>query len=86
LHDGATLVLKKLEKDYDPCNIFDAYRVIEEADRNRWLLTGIFYIEPDAQTLFDNHNLVDTPLNRLTSTALRPGVETLEQVMEEFAR
>lgn len=85
LHDGATLVLKKLEKDYDPCNIFEAYRVIEEAELNRWLLTGIFYIEPDAQTLFDNHNLIDTPLNRLTPEDLRPGAKTLDHVMDEFA-
>jgi len=86
LHDGATLVLKKLEKDYDPCNIFEAYRVIEEAELNRWLLTGIFYIEPDAKTLFDNHNLIDKPLNRLTHEVLRPGAETLDLVMDEFAR
>ncbi|MHB0922974.1 MAG: 2-oxoacid:ferredoxin oxidoreductase subunit beta [Bellilinea sp.] len=86
LHDGATLVLKKLEKDYDPCNIYDAYRVIEEAERNRWLLTGIFYIEPDALTLYDNHNLVEKPLNRLTPDELRPGAETLDHLMDEFAR
>lgn len=85
LHDGATVILKKLEKDYDPCNVYDAYRVIEEAERNHWLLTGIFYIEPETQTLFDNHNLVDTPLNRLTPEVLRPAPETLDRLMESFA-
>lgn len=85
LHDGATVVLKKLDKDYDPCNVYDAYRVIEEAERNHWLLTGIFYIEPDSQTIFDGYNLVDKPLNRLTPEELRPAPDTLDQLMDKFA-
>lgn len=85
LHDGAMVVLKKLDKDYDPCNIYEAYRVMEEAQRNRWLVTGIFYIETDSPTLFDNHNLVDKPLNRLKEDELRPKPETLEKLMKHFA-
>lgn len=85
LHDGATVVLKKLDKDYDPCNIYDAFRVIEEAEQNRWLLTGIFYIETGSKTLFDYHNLVDTPLNRLKPEALRPKPETLTSLLDQFA-
>jgi len=86
LHDGATVVLKKLEKEYDPCNVYEAYRVIEEAERNRWLLTGIFYIEPGTRTLFDNHNLVEKPLNRLTEKDLRPSSDSLEMLSDHFAQ
>jgi len=85
LHDGATVVLKKLDKFYDPCNIYEAYRVMEEAERNRWLITGIFYIETDSPTLFDNHNLVEKPLNRLSQVELRPAPQTLEKIMDQFA-
>ena len=85
LHDGATVVLKKLEKEYDPCNIYEAYRAIEEAEQNRWLLTGIFYIEPEVPTLFDGYNLVDKPLNRLTQKELRPSKESLDKLSAHFA-
>ncbi|HEY4693176.1 MAG TPA: 2-oxoacid:ferredoxin oxidoreductase subunit beta [Bellilinea sp.] len=85
LHDGATVVLKKLEKSYDPCNIYEAYRAIEEAEQNHWLLTGIFYIEPGAPTLFDSYDLVEKPLNRLTPNELRPSKGSLEKLSAHFA-
>ncbi|HWR65734.1 MAG TPA: thiamine pyrophosphate-dependent enzyme [Bellilinea sp.] len=84
LHDGATVVLKKLEKEYDPCNIYEAFRAIEEAEQNHWLLTGIFYIEPGVPTLFDSYNLVEKPLNRLTEAELRPSKESLDKLTKHF--
>ena len=33
LHDGSMVVLKKLEKDYDPTDRSQAYHVLEEAER-----------------------------------------------------
>lgn len=84
MHDGGKIILKKLEKDYDPTNVYDAYRVIEEAERNRWLITGILYIEPESPTIFDYYNLPGTPLNRTPSELLRPSEMSLSEVIKNF--
>ncbi len=82
MHDGATVVMKKLETDYDPTNRYEALRVLEEADRCNCLVTGLLFIEPEAQTLFDRYNLPDEPLNRLTADRIRPSKESLEEINE----
>ena len=43
MHDGSIVILKKLEKDYDPTDRFEAMRVLEEAQQNNWLATGLIY-------------------------------------------
>jgi 2-oxoglutarate ferredoxin oxidoreductase subunit beta len=80
LHDGSTIVLKKLEKDYDPTDRWQALHILEESQQNNWLVTGLIYIECDSPTLTDRHNLPYTPLNRLTDKDLRPAPETLDQI------
>lgn len=84
LHDGATIVLKKLDRDYDPTNIFEALRVLYEAEQNNWLLTGILYVNPSAPTIFDMYNLPDTPLNRLPAEKLRPSRESLDKITQQM--
>jgi 2-oxoglutarate ferredoxin oxidoreductase subunit beta len=80
LHDGSTIILKALEKDYDPTNRFEALRVLEEAAANNWLVTGLLYISPENPSLIDLQNLVETPLNRLTEKDLRPAPETIKTI------
>lgn len=80
MHDGSVVLLKKLEHDYDPTDRWQAMRVLEEAQRNNWLLTGLIYIETGRPTLTDRYNLVDKPLNRLSEAELRPAPETIQQV------
>lgn len=80
MHDGSTVVLKKLENDYDPTDKWQALRMLEDAEQNNWLLTGLIYIEPETPTIFDKYNLPDTPLNRLANDKLRPSRETFDRV------
>ncbi len=80
LHDGSTVVLKNLDKDYNPTDRWEALRMLEEAQRNNWLVTGLIYVEPNKPTFTDTMNLVDTPLNRLGEADLRPGPETMAKV------
>jgi 2-oxoglutarate ferredoxin oxidoreductase subunit beta len=80
MHDGSTVVLKKLEKDYDPTDRLNAYRALEEGRRNEWLVTGLIYVDPAKPSLPEMYNLVETPLNRLTEADLRPASETIDQI------
>jgi len=86
LHDGSIILLKKVGKDYDPTNIFEALRVMEEAELNNWMLTGILFIDTDTPDMYATYNLVDTPLNRLPVEKLRPAPETLELIMDKMTR
>jgi 2-oxoglutarate ferredoxin oxidoreductase subunit beta len=84
LHDGSTIILKKLELDYDPTNRAEAMRLLEEANAKQWLLTGLIYVNPEQVSLIDIYNLPETPLNRLPESRLRPSPETLDQINSTF--
>ncbi|MBI5295725.1 MAG: 2-oxoacid:ferredoxin oxidoreductase subunit beta [Chloroflexi bacterium] len=80
LHDGSTIVLKNLDKDYNPTHRWEALKMLEEAQRENWLITGLIYVEPSKPSLTDTYNLVDTPLNRLTDEDLRPTRESIDKI------
>jgi 2-oxoglutarate ferredoxin oxidoreductase subunit beta len=80
MHDGSTVVLKKLERDYDPTDRSRAIELLEEANRKDWLITGLIYIDTDQPSLFDIYNLTDKPLNRLSEDQMRPPKETITKV------
>jgi len=80
LHDGSTIILKNLDKDYNPTSRFEALRILEEAQRNDWMVTGLMYVETSKPSLTETYNLTDTPLNRLTEADLRPAPTMIKTV------
>ena len=80
MHDGSSVLLKKLEKDYDPTNRAKAFQMLEKAQLNNWLVTGLLFIDESKPTLTEIYNLVDTPLNRLADPDLRPARETMDKI------
>jgi 2-oxoglutarate ferredoxin oxidoreductase subunit beta len=84
LHDGSMVVLKKLERDYDPTDRSQAYQVLEEAERNNWLVTGLIYVDTKKPSMFETYNIPETPLNRLTEKQLRPARETLDELNRQM--
>jgi len=80
MHDGSTVLLKKLEKDYDPTSRANAFQMLESAQLNDWLVTGLLYIDESKPTLTETFNLVETPLNRLADPDLRPSRETIDKI------
>lgn len=80
LHDGSVLILKKLEREYDPTNRHEAMRVLMEAEEQKWLVTGLIYLESESPTLAEVYNLPEEPLNRMSEARLRPERETLDGI------
>jgi 2-oxoglutarate ferredoxin oxidoreductase subunit beta len=81
MHDGAKIVLKKLNRDYDPTDRWNAMRVVEESYEEEVLLTGLVYVDTERPSLVDLYNLPkDQPLNRMTDNQLRPSKKSLDQV------
>jgi 2-oxoglutarate ferredoxin oxidoreductase subunit beta len=80
MHDGSAVLLKKLERDYDPTNRAEAVRILEEANCEQCLLTGLIYITEEPPSLTEIYNLPETALNRLSVDRIRPGRETIQKV------
>jgi len=43
-------------------------------------MTGLIYIDTDQPSMMDIYNLTETPLNRLSESRIRPGLETMKKV------
>jgi 2-oxoglutarate/2-oxoacid ferredoxin oxidoreductase subunit beta len=84
MHDGSHLRLRKLEEEYDPTNRIRAITRLNEAHEKGEVLTGVFYVNSKTPTFVDLLNMTEEPLATLPESAVRPGREVLEQVMEEL--
>jgi 2-oxoglutarate ferredoxin oxidoreductase subunit beta len=84
MHDGSSLKLKKLERDYDPTDRLQAMSILEEARRTNVLVTGLIYISKEQPPLQEVENLVATPLTKLPPERLRPDAKSLEEVNALF--
>jgi 2-oxoglutarate ferredoxin oxidoreductase subunit beta len=80
LHDGSVIVLKKLEREYDPTDRMAAIQILEQAAVDKILVTGLIYLERGRKSLTEIYDLTDTPLNRLTEKELRPSRESLAEI------
>lgn len=85
LHNGSTVVLKKLEHDYDPTDRWQALRMLEDAERNHWLVTGLLYVDPEEPSLFEIYDIPEEPLNRLTEERLRPSRASLNELNQSLS-
>src|SRR3984893_12362355 len=84
MHDGSHLRLRKLEENYDPTSRLNAPTRLTEAHERGEVLTGVFYVNPQAPTFLDMLNMTDQPLATLPESVTRPGREVLEAAMEEL--
>ncbi len=85
LHNGSVVILKKLEKDYDPTVRWQALKMLEEAEANNWLVTGLIYVSPNEPTIFDMYDMPDMPLNRMKNAQLRPSQKSLDDLNNSLA-
>jgi 2-oxoglutarate/2-oxoacid ferredoxin oxidoreductase subunit beta len=82
MHDGSRLRLSKLEEEYDATNRIKAISRLHEAHEKGEVLTGVFYVNPEAPSFIDMLNMTEQPLATLPESVTRPGREVLEQAME----
>ena len=84
LHDGSRIVLKKLERDYDPTDRTRALSLLREASEKGQFLTGLVYVDPERENFLELLDLVEEPLALLPMERLRPPQEALDEVMESL--
>lgn len=84
MHDGSRILLRKVERNYDPTDRRAALKLLREAKMDGEFLTGLIYVNPKQRDFIDLMNLIDTPLRDLSEEQLRPGPETLQEVVREL--
>ena len=76
-HDGSVLRLSKLPDDYDPTDKMAASQRLQEHQARGEILTGLIYVDPQADDLHAHLGTVETPLNALSDADLIPGAAAL---------
>ena len=79
-HDGSALFLRKLATDYDVHDRIAAMTYMQERHAAGEIVTGLLYVDPDADDLHDGLNTVDTPFNELAEAELCPGSSVLHRL------
>jgi 2-oxoglutarate ferredoxin oxidoreductase subunit beta len=79
-HDGQTLRLRKLAADYDPHDRLGAMTFLQERHSAGEIVTGLLFLDPEAEDLHHHLGTVETPLNQLGDAELCPGSAALEKL------
>lgn len=80
LHDGSVIKLKKLEADYDPTDRWQSLRVLENSERENYMVTGLIYVDAETPSMFDLYDLPVQALNRMKEHQLRPSRDTIDEI------
>jgi 2-oxoglutarate ferredoxin oxidoreductase subunit beta len=83
-HDGSFLKLSKLHADYDPTDRIKAMAYLQERHAAGEVVTGLLYVEEEAQDLHDGLNTTAVPLNTLGETELCPGSAKLAGINADY--
>ncbi len=80
MHDGSTISLRKLDKNWNPLDRSSAMNAVLNSKLKGEILTGLLYINENSSDLHDLIQTSDRPLNSLTKAELCPGSEILESI------
>src|ERR1700750_2292846 len=79
-HDGTRLALRKIDADYDANDRLAAMTFLQKHAAKGQVVTGLLYVDPEAEDLHAHLNTVDTPLNQLGEKTLCPGSAALDKI------
>ena len=79
-HDGSVIRLRKIAPDYDPTDRLKAMNYLQHRAAAGEVVTGLLYIDPQAEDLHTHLNTVEAPLNQLGNRELCPGTVALERI------
>jgi 2-oxoglutarate ferredoxin oxidoreductase subunit beta len=84
-NDGSQLVLRKLDsRAHDVKNADDALILLRQSRQKGEILTGLFYVNEEEQTLLDVVNLPKKSLAEMNENDLRPSKQSLTEILQDF--
>ncbi len=84
LHDGSVISLRKAAEDYNATDRGQSLQKVREADTRGEILTGLLFVDTDAQDVHSVINTSERPLNSMSEKELCPGSEALERINESL--
>lgn len=82
LHDGSSVVLRKVDQDYDPTDRSGAFRYLQERAGKGEIVTGLLYIDGKAADVHAAARTIPGPLGDLPYDALCPGPAALDRIQQ----
>lgn len=86
LPDGSKMLLNKIDSRlHDLHNRMEAIKVLSESREKGEILTGLFYINSQQNSLIDTLNLTQKPLAQLQEIDLKPTENQFNNLLKRFA-
>ena len=79
-HDGSFLKLRKINDEYDPTDRTAALHFLNTHRSRGEIVTGLLYVDPEAEDMHAYLDTAETPLNALGDAELCPGAAALEKL------
>lgn len=84
MHDGSTIVLRKVDKDYDLMSRASAFKYLRERFNAGEITTGLLYLDESRAEMNELMGNVETPLSQLALDRLHPGKDELRKLQQRF--
>jgi 2-oxoglutarate ferredoxin oxidoreductase subunit beta len=84
LHDGSRIVLRKVDKDYDPSSRASAFKYLRERFNAGEITTGLLYLDEERQTMHELMGNVEKPFSELPLESLRPSSAELKNLLSRY--
>lgn len=84
LHGGDTIVLRKIEKGYDPTSRARAFKYLRERFNAGEITTGLLYVNEERVEMHELMGNTETPLARLPYEQLHPGNAELQKLQGRY--
>ncbi|MDH3689175.1 MAG: 2-oxoacid:ferredoxin oxidoreductase subunit beta [Gammaproteobacteria bacterium] len=84
LHDGSRILLRKINRDYDPTDRSAALSYIQAHQDQGEIITGLLYIDETKPDLHEISNTSEEPLAHIPYEKLSLGSKTLEAIQKSY--
>jgi len=84
MHDGSTVRLSKVEKDYDPTDRRRVFAELQARQGRGEVPTGLLFVDKSGGDVHEMNGTVETPLAQVPFEKLCPGSAALDELQEAF--
>ncbi len=84
MHDGSSVLLRKLDPGYDPTDRARAAAYVQERALKNEYVTGLIYVDTSRRDFHEQHGTSETALNALPWERLCPGAARLDKILSAY--
>ena len=84
MHDGSTIVLRKVDKEYDLTSRASSFKYLRERFNVGEITTGLLYLDESRAEMHELMGNIDTPMSQLPLDGLHPGKDELKKIQSRY--